>query len=94
VCGPPKSSGQVSNATHGVMAMRAPSGHLIGDLFGLTFIMPPRSTKISFSHATVCCACQHSLDALLEDHLVVEQFFSNKRNHMDYERVTGDSALT
>jgi hypothetical protein len=27
------------------MAMRAPSGHLIGDLFGLTFMVPPRSYK-------------------------------------------------
>src|SRR5439155_27154459 len=39
--GPPRSSGQVSNATHGVMAMRATSGHLIGFLFGLAFILPP-----------------------------------------------------
>src|ERR1051325_2446773 len=51
VFGPPRSSGQVSNATHGVIAIRAPSGHLMGLRFGLTFMFPP---AINFaSHATV-----------------------------------------
>jgi hypothetical protein len=49
VFGPPRSSGQVSNATHGVMAMRAPSGHLIGFRFGLTFILPPDNGKFFYS---------------------------------------------
>ena len=35
-----------TKATHGVIAIRAPSGHLIGCLFGLTFILPP-AEKIS-----------------------------------------------
>src|SRR5688572_8019233 len=45
VLGPPRSSGQVSNATQGVIAMRAPLGHLIGFRFGLTFILPPWNHK-------------------------------------------------
>src|SRR4030095_10180673 len=51
---PPRSSGQVSKATHGVMAMRAPSGHLIGFLLGLTFMMPPPEIKLDYScHSSI-----------------------------------------
>src|SRR6185503_14650191 len=52
VLGPPRSSGQVSKATHGVIAMRAPSGHLIGCLFGLTFILPPAEKFLYSCHSS------------------------------------------
>ena len=39
----PRSSGQVSKATQGVTAIRAPSGHLIGILF--LFIIPSAKLK-------------------------------------------------
>src|ERR1044071_3901637 len=51
VFGPPRSSGQVSKATQGVMAMRAPSGHLMGLRFGLAFMLPPELNFVT--HATL-----------------------------------------
>jgi hypothetical protein len=39
-------------------------------------------------------ALSNSVEALNQDHLVVEQFFSNKRNHTAYLLVLGGSALT
>jgi len=38
--------------THGVIAMRAPSGHLIGCLFGLTFILPPAEKFLYSCHSS------------------------------------------
>src|SRR5262245_18077690 len=65
VFGPPRSSGQVSNATQGVIAIRALLGHLIGWRRGLTFILPPQKAIKNFStHATVPTACQrHEADS-------------------------------
>src|SRR5688572_21168616 len=75
VCGPPKSSGQVSKATQGVIAMRAPSGHLIGDLFGLIFILPPRSKKFFRSVMPQFPPLSNRPVALVRGHINVEQFF-------------------
>src|SRR6185295_17081459 len=60
VSGPPRSSGQVSKATQGVIAMRAPFGHLIGFRRGFTFILPPGNRENFSTHVTVQYYCQPS----------------------------------
>src|SRR3970282_1815464 len=80
VFGPPRSAGQVSKATHGVIAMRAPSGHLIGFRFGLTFMLPPSPVKFFYT-----CHSSILLPTILTANrsFCLKQFYSHGKLKMD-----------